>query len=294
MAICGCGLPACCCQPAVAGGVIYADLWGELSTHLAPQALFTQSSVHDVTSSSFPLSKHTGGGETAPTFSGWLVCLQLMWEVAFPPLLWSFPPSTTLTSFTAPGCWVRAPTPALSGQTWLVYLQFWEGFPSPLFGAQGAPLSLLYVFIVLIAYYSVSLFSLGGGRSVHGAMLFWLRDVCGSTTYHLAHLLVCIFPSRLGTGDWRQPGGPPGFSVQCEVRCSVQAGGVEGSKFCLFSLALPARCVSSISPRFHFRRHAFCFLPLAAILEKSADYYLDLNCIVYQSAQFLDDGSDRT
>jgi hypothetical protein len=44
MAICGCGLPVHCCQPAVAGGVIYADLWGELSTHLAPQALFTQSS----------------------------------------------------------------------------------------------------------------------------------------------------------------------------------------------------------------------------------------------------------
>jgi hypothetical protein len=47
----------------------------------------------------------------------------------------------------------------------------------------------------------------------------------------------------------------------------VQAGGVEGSKFCLFSVALPARCVSSVSPRFHYRRHAFCFLPLAAILE---------------------------
>jgi hypothetical protein len=44
MAICGCGLPACCCQPAVAGGIIYADLWGELNTHLALQALFTQSS----------------------------------------------------------------------------------------------------------------------------------------------------------------------------------------------------------------------------------------------------------
>jgi hypothetical protein len=27
---------------------------------------------------------------------------------------------------------------------------------------------------------------------------------------------------------------------------------------------LPARCVSSISPRFHYKRHAFCFLPLAA------------------------------
>jgi hypothetical protein len=47
----------------------------------------------------------------------------------------------------------------------------------------------------------------------------------------------------------------------------VQAGGVEGSKFCLFSVALPARCVSSISPRFHFRMHTFCFLPLATILE---------------------------
>jgi hypothetical protein len=44
MAICGCGLPARCCQPAVAGGIIYTDLWGELSTHLVPQAMFTQSS----------------------------------------------------------------------------------------------------------------------------------------------------------------------------------------------------------------------------------------------------------
>jgi hypothetical protein len=44
MSICGCGSPAHCCQPAVPGRIIYADLWGELSTHLALQALFTQSS----------------------------------------------------------------------------------------------------------------------------------------------------------------------------------------------------------------------------------------------------------
>jgi hypothetical protein len=44
-------------------------------------------------------------------------------------------------------------------------------------------------------------------------------------------------------------------------------GGVEESKFCLFSVVFPVRCISSISPRFYFRRHAFCFLPLAAILE---------------------------
>jgi hypothetical protein len=43
--------------------------------------------------------------------------------------------------------------------------------PPPLFGTQGALPSLLHVFFVVIAYYSVSLFSLGGGRSVHGAML---------------------------------------------------------------------------------------------------------------------------
>jgi hypothetical protein len=49
--------------------------------------------------------------------------------------------------------------------------------------------------------------------------------------------------------------------------CFVSAGGVEGLKFCLFSVILPAKCVSSISPRFHYRRLTFCFLPLAAILE---------------------------
>jgi hypothetical protein len=47
----------------------------------------------------------------------------------------------------------------------------------------------------------------------------------------------------------------------------VLAGGMEGSKLCLFSVIMPAKCVSSISPRFHYRRLTFCFLPLAAILE---------------------------
>jgi hypothetical protein len=44
---------------------------------------------------------------------------------------------------------------------------------------------------------------------------------------------------------------------------------VEGSKFCLFSVVLLARCVSCIAPRFQYRRHAFCFLPLDAILEQA-------------------------
>jgi hypothetical protein len=50
---------AVACQPAVAGGVIYADLWGELSTHLALQALFTQSSpVREPLLQAFPFQAH--------------------------------------------------------------------------------------------------------------------------------------------------------------------------------------------------------------------------------------------
>jgi hypothetical protein len=44
-----------------------------------------------------------------------------------------------------------------------------------------------------------SLFSLGGGQSVQGAMLIWPRVVCGSTVYCLAHLVVCFSQSR----SWR-------------------------------------------------------------------------------------------
>jgi hypothetical protein len=34
---------------------------------------------------SFSLSKHAGGGDTAPAYSGLRVCLQLTWEVGLPP-----------------------------------------------------------------------------------------------------------------------------------------------------------------------------------------------------------------
>jgi hypothetical protein len=50
---------------------------------------------------------------------------------------------------------------------------------------------------------------------------------------------------------------------------------VEGSKLCLFSVIMPAKCVSSISSRFHYRRLAFCFLPLASILESNGDFFIE-------------------
>jgi hypothetical protein len=53
----------------------------------------------------FPLSMHSGEGDTLPAFSGLCVYLQFMWEMGLPPLLWSFPPTLAFTSFPAPDYW---------------------------------------------------------------------------------------------------------------------------------------------------------------------------------------------
>jgi hypothetical protein len=167
------------------------------------------------TATSFPLSKHTGGGDTAPAFSNRYVYLQLMWEVSLSPLSsGAFLPLPLLQAFPLlVAGWVLPLLPSLAGV--FVYSSM-RYSPPPLFGAQGALPSLLCVFFVVIAYYFF-LFSLGGGWSVQGAMLIWPMFVCGSTTYHLAHLVVRVFPSHLGAGIWWQHGRPPGFSILHEV-----------------------------------------------------------------------------
>jgi hypothetical protein len=98
-------------------------------------------------------------------------------------------------------------------------------------------------------------------------MLLWPRLVCGGTAVPRSS------PGpRLPKPYGRQPLAAPGalfvspFNVRW--RFSALAGDVEGPKLCLFSVIMPAKCVSSVSPRFHYRRLTFCFLPLAAILEK--------------------------
>jgi hypothetical protein len=63
--------------------------------------------------------------------------------------------------------------------------------------------------------------------------------------------------------------------VNVKWRCYAQSGGVEESKFYLYSVVFPVRRISSVSPRFYFRRHTFCFLPLAAILEFLNDILTD-------------------
>jgi hypothetical protein len=107
---------------------------------------------------------------------------------------------------------VHAPAPARASPAspgMVIYSSGKDSLP-PMFGAQCTPPFFPHVFIVLIAYYSVSLFSPGGGRSVQGAMLGPGLSV-GVPWYCLAHL-VHVFPSHLGMSDW-WPGGPPGFSI---------------------------------------------------------------------------------
>jgi hypothetical protein len=170
--------------------------------------------------------------------------------------------SSTLTSFPAPGCWAHAPLPPEPLRpAWLVYLQFREGFPSPSLWRSGLhtlfPLCLYCSYCLLVSF---SFFP-EWGQSVQP------RLVCGSTAV-LRRSLFRVFPTF-----WARATGGPGAllvsPLNVKWRFSARAGGVEGSEFCLFSVIMPAKCVSSISLRFHYRRIAFCFLPLAAILESS-------------------------
>jgi hypothetical protein len=136
-----------------------------------------------------------------------------MWEVGLPPSPMEF--SSLRHSHKLSCSWLLSHAPAPTGASLarpsLFICSSGKDSPTPLFSSQCSPPSLQHVFIALNAYYSVSLFSPGGGQSVQGAMMFWPRVVCGSTTYHLAHL-VHVFPCHLGMGVWL-PGHPPGFSV---------------------------------------------------------------------------------
>jgi hypothetical protein len=136
-------------------------------------------------------------------------------------------------------------------------------------------------------YYSVSLFSWvevglfrglccsGPGLSVR---VLHTAKVTLSASSQAAWLWVA--------GGWWPAAGGLGalliFPFNVKWRCSALPGGVEGSKFCLFSVVLPAKCVSSVSPRFHYRRHTICFLPLAAILESQIFFKqrLDIDNVV--------------
>jgi hypothetical protein len=88
------------------------------------------------------------------------VCLQLTWEVGLPPSPVEF--SSLCHSHKLSRSWLLGACPFtcrnLSGPPGLFIYSSWKDSLPPIFGAQCAPSSFPRVFIVLIAYYSVSLF----------------------------------------------------------------------------------------------------------------------------------------
>jgi hypothetical protein len=112
------------------------------------------------TATSFPLSKHTGGSDTAPAFSGLRVYLQFTREVGLPhsPVEFSF----HLHFYKLSRSWLLA----VGHCSCLLQPACGEGFPLPPFSTQGALPSLLRVFFVVIAYYPVFFPFLPGWGSV--------------------------------------------------------------------------------------------------------------------------------
>jgi hypothetical protein len=165
--------------------------------------------------------------------------------------------------------WLLHALPLLPPETlrpiWLDYLQSQEGFPSPNLRCSGCP--TLFPMCLYFCCLLVSFSFFPGWRSVCPRSYAALAQAC-LWEYHDTVKLTWSMSSQ---AVWVRVTGGPGallvFPFNVKGRFSAQAGGVEGSKLCLFSVIMPAKCVSSVSPRFHYRRLAFCFLPLAAILE---------------------------
>jgi hypothetical protein len=98
-------LPASCCQPAVAGGIISADLRSELSTHLALQALFTQTPVCEPLLQAFPFPNTLWEMTLHLLSQACVFIYSSLGKWVFPLLLWSFPRTATFTSFPTADCW---------------------------------------------------------------------------------------------------------------------------------------------------------------------------------------------
>jgi hypothetical protein len=136
--------------------------------------------------------------------------------------------------------------------------------PFPLLWSSGLPtlfVTCLFFFSCLFIIQFFFLFSLGRGQPVQEAMLICPRECCV--------MLICSpggIPRRVGAGS----GGAGTLLVSpfnMAGGCYAWAGGMEVLEFCLFLVVFPPRCISSVSPRVYFRKHALCFLPLAAILK---------------------------
>jgi hypothetical protein len=240
-------LSVCCCWR-----IIYADLRDELNTHLALQAFFAQSSsLYQPLLQSFPFPSTLGEVTLHLLPQACMFVYSSHGKWVFPPPLWSFPPTTTFTSFSTPDYWVvLLLLPATmfvysSHGRWVFPPLLWSFppsatliiFPAPDCWAHApTPTGPACLFTVLGRTPFPQSLALSEPHPLsHVSLLFLLlitqflffsrvevglsRGLCcsgpglslGVLWYRLAHL-VHVFPSCLGIGDWR-PGDPPGFSI---------------------------------------------------------------------------------
>jgi hypothetical protein len=137
------------CLPAAVSLLLLEGLFMQISgvslalTWPCRLCLLKSSPVCEPLLQAFPFPVYWGG-DTAPAFSGLCVYLQFMWEVVFPLSCGVFLPPLLSQAFPllVAGC-MPLLLPSLAG---LFIYSSGRDFPSPLFGAQGAPPSLLRVF----------------------------------------------------------------------------------------------------------------------------------------------------
>jgi hypothetical protein len=167
---------------------------------------------------------------------------------------------------------VRTPLPPEPLRpTRLVYLQSWEGFPSPNLQRSGLPtlfpacLNCSYCLLLSFSFFPGWISVCPGGYAALAQACLWGYRGTTKLTWSASSQAVWALPATGG------PGGPPHFSIQREVEilCTGwRCGGVKVIPFLSdYAYKVCLQCLSSVSPRFHYRRVTFCFLPLATILE---------------------------
>jgi hypothetical protein len=151
-----------------------------------------------------------------------------------PPLLWSLPPSATLTSFPTPGCWARTPAPVRDFPAHPACLFTVPGrIPFPQSLALSAPHPLSHVSLLFLLLIIQFLFFPQGEVSLSRGLCCFGPGLSVRVPQYCEAHLVCIFPSLLVIGSGSL-GALLVFLFNMTWRFSAPAGGVEGSKFCLF------------------------------------------------------------
>jgi hypothetical protein len=152
--------------PALSGLRVYLQFMWEVGLSPSPVEFSSHRHFHKLSCSCLP------GSAAAPASRH--VCLQFTWEVGLPSSPVEF--SSLHHSHKLPRSWLLGARPhscqRLSGPSGLFIYSSGKDSLNPIFSSQCASHSFLRVLFVLIAYYSLSLFSWGGGQSVQGAMLF--------------------------------------------------------------------------------------------------------------------------